>query len=251
MVLELDPGLSAGLAKTYSYIKRAVSVCRRRPFCYVDGMQTLEMIEGGDPGAIADWVEMNALAPVLKAPDNFAWIAVPGGSTPFPVFEALVTRAIDFNRVMITPTDDRMVPEDHPASNTGKIRAIFDPKDAEVIALSDGPDPVLPDEWDLVWLGMGADGHIASLFPNTDPKISDPRAIRRLTPDPLPPEAPFDRITLTMPTLLKAKKMLFTLGGSVEKRQVFEAALAHDHDLPIARLLYAAKMRSIQVTCFT
>ena len=214
-------------------------------------MQNIEIIEGADKAQIADWVEVNALGPVLDEVEKLAWIAVPGGSTPFPVFEDLARRDIDFSRVMITPTDDRIVPEDHAASNTGKIRSIFDPRDAEVIALSEGPDLVLADTWDLVWLGMGADGHIASLFPNTDPRISDPKPVRRLTPDPLPPEAPFDRITLTLPKLLETRHILFTLGGSAEKRAVFDGAVKGDHDLPIARLLYAAKMRDVKVTCFT
>ncbi|HAU21439.1 MAG TPA: 6-phosphogluconolactonase, partial [Erythrobacter sp.] len=99
----------------------------------------------------------------------------------------------------------------------------------------------------LVWLGMGGDGHIASLFPNTDPKADDTRLLRRLTPDPLPPEAPFDRITLTIPALLKSDALLFTLGGSMEKRALFEAASRGENDLPIARLLSAA---NAQVACF-
>lgn len=214
-------------------------------------MQNLNMIEGADTGAIADWVEANALLPALLETDRLAWIAVPGGSTPFPVFENLAKRDIDFARVMITPTDDRIVPEDHPASNTGKIRAIFDPRDAEVIALAQGADPVIAKTWDCVWLGMGGDGHIASLFPNTDPRISDPQKVRRITPDPLPPEAPFDRITLTLPSLLATKMILFTLGGSAEKRAVFDDAVKGNHDLPIARLLCVAKTRGVPVTCFT
>jgi 6-phosphogluconolactonase len=94
---------------------------------------------------------------------------------------------------------------------------------------------------------MGDDGHIASLFPNTDPQVDDPQLVRRLTPDPLPPHAPFDRITLTIPALLNSDALLFTLGGNPDKRQVFDAAIRADHDLPIARLLSAATQ---PVTCF-
>jgi 6-phosphogluconolactonase len=99
----------------------------------------------------------------------------------------------------------------------------------------------------LVWLGMGEDGHVASLFPNTDPQIDASQAITRITPDPLPPEAPFDRVSLTLPALLNSGRILFTLGGSEAKRRVFDEARAGANDLPIARLLAAAEQ---QVTCF-
>ena len=99
----------------------------------------------------------------------------------------------------------------------------------------------------LAWLGMGGDGHVASLFPNTDPRLDDERRIRRLTPDPLPPEAPFDRITLTLPALLDSDELLFVVRGA-EKRALFEAASRGENDLPIARLLGAARQ---PVTCFT
>ncbi|MEC7623062.1 MAG: 6-phosphogluconolactonase, partial [Pseudomonadota bacterium] len=101
--------------------------------------------------------------------------------------------------------------------------------------------------FDLAWLGMGADGHIASLFPNTDPRVDEPRAILRLTPDPLPPEAPFDRISLTLPSLLASDALVFVVRGD-EKRVVLDQAIAGQHDLPVARLLKAATQ---PVTCFT
>ena len=148
----------------------------------------------------------------------------------------------------VWPNDDRIVPEDHDASNTGKIRALLEPEGARVTALTGGAKPP---HFALTWLGMGPDGHIASLFPNTDPQIDDPQAVRRLTPDPLPPHAPFDRITLTIPALAATDAVVFTLGGAADKRAVFEAALDGKHDLPIARLLRAAKARGIPVTAFT
>ena len=136
------------------------------------------------------------------------------------------------------------MPEDHEASNTGKLRDLFEPAGAEVVTLSEME--AVP-HFALAWLGMGSDGHIASLFPNTDPKADEPRRIVRLTPDPLPPEAPFDRISLTMPSLLASDQLVFVIRGD-EKRVVLDQAIEGKHDLPIARLLAAA---SQPVTCFT
>src|SRR5690606_25400987 len=101
---------------------------------------------------------------------------------------------------------------DHSASNTGKLIELLEPLGAEVAELPvDGitPGGIQLPFFTLVWLGMGADGHIASLFPNTDPQADDRQSVRRLTPDPLPPEAPFDRITLTIPALLNSGELLF------------------------------------------
>lgn len=171
-------------------------------------------------------------------------ISVPGGSTPFPILAELATSDLDWTRITVWPGDDRVVREDHPASNTGKIRALLEPAGAEVVSLSEMEQ--VP-HFAIVWLGMGPDGHIASLFPNTDPMLDDPQAIRRLTPDPLPPEAPFDRITLTIPALLASDALMFVIRGD-DKRAVFDAATRGEHDLPVARLLGAAAQK---VTCFT
>ncbi len=206
-------------------------------------MRDVELIAGADDGAIADWIAAR-LARALAASEGPVAICLPGGSTPFPILARLVQHPQDWARVVAYPSDDRIVPEDHPASNTGKLRALLEPVGARVEALR---LDTAPPHFALVWLGMGADGHIASLFPNTDPRSDDPQAVRRLTPDPLPPEAPFDRITLTTPALLNCDAMLLVIRGE-DKRAVLDDALAGKHGLPVARLLNARG--DVPVTCF-
>ena len=206
-------------------------------------MEMIDFLNDADAGEIAAWIAAR-LGDALAKTDGQIAISVPGGSTPFPIFEALVTHPLDWSRLSVWPGDDRIVPEDHSASNTGKIRGIFEPSGAKVVALEEDAQPP---HFALCWLGMGADGHIASLFPNTDPKADDVQRLRRLTPDPLPPEAPFDRITLTIPALLRSDGIMFVIRGD-EKRAVFDAAVKGEHDLPVARLLGAATQ---PVTCFT
>ena len=206
-------------------------------------MSDIDIIENASTSEIAGFIE-TALRTALAGGKEPVAISVPGGSTPFPMMEELVKADLDWSRVTVWPGDDRVVPEEHEASNTGKIRALFEPVGAHIATLSVMEQ--VP-HFALVWLGMGADGHIASLFPNTDPQADDPAPIRRLTPDPLPPEAPFDRVTLTMPSLLDSDALMFVIRGA-DKRAVFDAAAKGDSDLPVARLLKAASQK---VTCFT
>jgi 6-phosphogluconolactonase len=214
----------------------------RAAFVYQGAMADIALKENADDAAIAAWFARE-IGTRMAQNDGPVTITVPGGSTPYPIMEKLLEEDLDWSRLVVWPGDDRIVPEDHEASNTGKLRALFEPAGAEVVTLT--VMEAVP-HFDLAWLGMGADGHIASLFPNTDPQVDDSRPILRLTPDPLPPEAPFDRISLTMPSLLDSDALVFVMRGQ-EKRRVFDAAAAGENDLPIARLLGAAKQ---QVTCF-
>jgi 6-phosphogluconolactonase len=204
-------------------------------------MYELTIIDGADTAAIADWLRGRVA--------GGGAVTVPGGSTPFPILTALIDAGeSNWAGLVVWPNDDRIVPEDHEASNTGKLRALLEPAGARIVPLT---EDARPPHFALTWLGMGPDGHIASLFPNTDPRIHDDVSIRRLTPDPLPAHAPFDRITLTIPALLDTDAIAFTLGGAADKRAVFDAAVRGENDLPVARLLRAARERDIPVTVFT
>jgi len=89
---------------------------------------------------------------------------------------------------------------------------------------------------------MGEDGHTASIFPGPDMQsaLDAPKARRAVgvLPDPLPPEAPVPRVTLTRASILAARTLLITITGA-KKRELLEGAIAdgHSSQLPIGRVL--------------
>ena len=189
-----------------------------------------------------------------------AIVALPGGETPREALALLAARKIEWADVTIVPTDDRLVPPTDPRSNVGMLARLFLPKKARVVPLSAGEtDPMLAGraaderladlEWplDLAWLGVGADGHVASIFPGPDydgalngPKIRRAMGIR---PDPMPPEMPVNRVTLTKAALVSARVITLVLTGK-EKRKLVEKALKDGagSTLPIGRLLADLEM---------
>jgi 6-phosphogluconolactonase len=206
-------------------------------------MMPIQMLESQSDSQIARWLE-DLLGNALAQSAGGVAITVPGGSTPFPILSELARSDLNWSRIEVWPGDDRIVAEGHAASNVGRIRSLLEPVGARIVPLSETADPP---HFALTWLGMGEDGHVASLFPNTDPRTDDPQLVRRLTPDPLPPEAPFDRLSLTIPALQNSDALLLVIRGQA-KRALFEAAARGENDLPVARLLRAA---SQPVTCFT
>jgi 6-phosphogluconolactonase len=182
-------------------------------------------------------------------------IAVPGGSTGPAVFAKLAAQKLPWKKVTIVPTDDRLVPMDDERSNVRAIAKAFLPVGARVIPIAaeiadyrlagNSADARLHDlPWppDLVWLGMGKDGHTASIFagPDLQAALDAPKARRAIgvMPDPLPAEAPVARVTLTRAAILSARTVTITITGD-EKRALLEQAIADGQSskLPIGRVL--------------
>lgn len=183
----------------------------------------------------------------------WASLAVPGGSTPGPMFDALSAADLDWSRVHILLTDERRVPADHPRSNerlvrerllTGRASA------AEFVRLV----PETEADWanararlteelpiSILLLGMGADMHTASLFPGApeldDALEDDAPPLMAITPpgDDLEP-----RLTLSAPVLKGAMTTHVLITGDEKRASVERARKLSPREAPIAAVLGSA-----------
>ncbi|MBW3592361.1 MAG: 6-phosphogluconolactonase [Actinobacteria bacterium] len=162
-------------------------------------------------------------------------IALAGGGTPKLVYERLAEEEADWSAWHVWWSDDRVVPPDHPDSNERMAREALLDRVAipeEQIHPLRSVDVELPERFDLVLLGIGPDGHCASLFPG-DAALEATEPIAYVERPGLPPYHP--RLTFTYPVLNGARTTAFLVGGD-EKREIVARILAGDESLPAARV---------------
>ena len=215
-----------------------------------------------DPAAMAEAAADRVIARISENPGRVA-ICLTGGSSPRQLYQLLATNAyrskIPWQRVHWFIGDERFVPAHDPLNNMGVARAIFldryapasnihpiptstaDPADPDrSAALYEqelksfyGADALDPDRplFDLVLMGVGPDGHTASLFPGYPALDETSRwatGVPRANVEPFVP-----RVTLTLPTLASCREMLFEVAGA-EKRAILARVLAGEN-LPANR----------------
>ena len=216
--------------------------------------------EFAGPWALAEALAASVAGDLRAAIDARAraTLVLSGGSTPRRFLEALSRQALAWESVAVTLADERWVPPDHERSNERLLRDTLlrgdaaaarfvplyredcGPPDAALATIADDL-AALPVPYDAVVLGMGSDGHCASLFPDGDLTREALRtdatarvfAIRA-------PSAGETRITLTLPALAATRAMYLHIEGEA-KRDVLTRALAEVVPAtPIACVLAAA-----------
>jgi len=193
-----------------------------------------------------------------------AVLALAGGRTSPPVFRRLAAQPRDWRSVTLLPSDERWVAANHPDCNLSQLQAAFSAAHGmHWIGLAPPRPSGAPDAsyantelapfaaaFDAALLGMGADGHVASLFPGAPTlaralDAATEEAAIAIAPDPLPVAGPHPRISLTLARLLHSRCVLLALTGG-DKLDVLRRAQREMSDrsrLPVAALLHAPASR--------
>lgn len=178
-----------------------------------------------------------------------ASIALSGGRSPRPVLEALSAMALDWEKVVVALVDERWVEPDHADSNerlihetllqgaAAKARFVGMKNEAADAyagqAACEAAYAALPWPLDIALLGMGEDGHTASLFPEAK-ELAEGLSTSALTLAVTPPAAPHQRMSLSASAILKSRHIFLQIGGAA-KKAVYDRALAGGpvEELPI------------------
>lgn len=189
-----------------------------------------------------------------------ATLAVSGGRTPLPLFQALSHIDLPWDKVFVTLVDDRWLDAEHKDSNEGLVRThllVGRAMTAHFVSLKTNHETPaeglaelekrledLPQPLDVVVLGMGDDGHTASWFPQApqlQSAITPPAGQLLAWTDPL--TAPYLRITLTLPAVEAARHVILHISSPAKLPVLAQAKEAGPlAQLPIRYVLHSEKV---------
>ncbi|QJQ05594.1 6-phosphogluconolactonase [Undibacterium piscinae] len=198
---------------------------------------------------LTEWISDIDQAALARRP---AYFALAGGSTPAPLYRSLDTMLArrDICNLHLVATDERWVADSDAQSNEGlfkqcmplsygkqwqllSLKNAASTPEVATEAISERLSQQIPQSFNAVLLGMGTDGHVASLFPGAPTQHDDLSCLAALHP-----QTRQSRMSLSLPRLLDSKKIWLVITGA-EKRQILESAA--QTDLPISRLLREAR----------
>jgi 6-phosphogluconolactonase len=164
---------------------------------------------------------------------------VPGGSVATLLFPSFAEAALDWSRVHVWWVDERMVPQNHPDSNFKAAQELWlskVPAIAHPFHSVSEYEAKLPRPLDVALLGVGPDGHVASLFPGHPALAVTGKRALQIDDSPKPPPR---RLTLTLPELCAAHEVWVVVTGQA-KAQMIAAAVEPTSTLPVGRVLREA-----------
>jgi 6-phosphogluconolactonase len=232
-------------------------------------MARVDVVEDGALAEAAARAAIAGIEAAVDAHDACTWVLA-GGATPLAAYRRLaghhLRHGVEWDRVRVAIGDERCVPPSHPESNWGQAAAALldhvPVPDQHLLRIrGEAPPEHAANEYDallrtlpagtaglprleLVWLGVGPDGHCLSLFPGRPELEQRERLVMAVHDAPKPPP---DRVTLTLTALAGAERLTVIASGQA-KAAVVAKALAGDATLPVGRAVATVEQAGGAVT---